>query len=1006
MGACGGDKCQEELNTTSTTSYSKSSTATMDDPNCKTTTTASKLTNTITTDNESNIRNITTSAENFVWMIPPLRSSSTEEIPLIVEQDSTCCTDSGTIKVVSTASTDSQSSSATTNMTEMGKAIQEEVLEKTSSPLSCYYASDNNNNKNKECFRKRTVFSSTATTTKIPSSSSSSYATAAAPNNTNKTSSSKGATGSTFRDLHQDRLRKQTSPIIAGAAAEVSSLMVPSNTSTTGGSRCSPTGTSSSGTTTTTSTRRRSGITRLVPVPVVPTSRYIPSTIRNRLVVLPAATFSPSSSTSTTSSTSLEFSNTNTIFPNSTNVDTSINNWNNSPSTQQQQQQQQQQLQGQHHNHHLRGESSTFMSSSSWTIVSTETRASGEGSPPCPRSLHSAAVIGDDMYIFGGYDGSSRLNDFYSFSFREMIWSPITSSSSSSSPPSPRDRHVSVAHNHTFYVFGGFDGRSRVNDLYGYNTLTHQWQCIDAGTTTSSTYNHISPNANNSNINSSSSGTPPSPRHSHSAAVYENSMYVFGGYDGSYRSDVTQFHFLDKCWRTLPTVGRSPRPRYRATCVTVPSRHIMIVFGGHDGTRHLADTHTLDLITNMWNVLLTTSDAPPSSSLLLPLPRDSHIAVLVEPHDSILPYSSPYSESLATPTTMAIMYVFGGSTGSAMNDLFRLTMEFHDEVSLDAATATSSDNTTTVIRNAHWSQIIYPEDSSSIPNNRFCHVGVCYRDSLYVFGGYDGNNRLNDFLCYDFFDETSTIRTAGGNDSYLTGSTTKAAAATNPYNTDFQTLPDYLYNFLNHNELSDVTFIVEDVPVFAHKLLLVRSSYFRAMFLGPMPSAATAATAAGEEQPQELRFKEATQKEITLDHVRLPIFLHVLTFLYTDRCDALLIPSSIRNNNAKVPPNTTTTTATTTLLSLEDTIDLFIAADEFCVPRLKLLCEKKIISSLNIENAASIFLAADLFAAEELKRKTLKFILNHFEQVSKTVTFEEMARSNVDLVLEILRKRS
>jgi hypothetical protein len=276
-----------------------------------------------------------------------------------------------------------------------------------------------------------------------------------------------------------------------------------------------------------------------------------------------------------------------------------------------------------------------------------------------------------------------------------------------------------------------------------------------------------------------------------------------------------------------------------------------------------------------------------------------------------------------------------------------------------------------------------------------------------VFGGYDGNNRLNDFLCYDFFDETSTIRTAGGNDSYRTGSTTKgaAAAATHLYNTDFQTLPDYLYNFLNHNELSDVTFIVEDVPVFAHKLLLVRSSYFRAMFLGPIASTSTAAAVAGEEQQQELRFKEATQKEITLDHVRLPIFLHVLTFLYTDRCDTLLIPSSIRNHNAKIPPSTTTTIATATL-SLEDTIDLFIAADEFCVPRLKLLCEKKIISSLNIENAASIFLAADLFAAEELKRKTLKFILNHFEQVSKTVTFEEMARSNVDLVLEILRKRT
>ena len=33
------------------------------------------------------------------------------------------------------------------------------------------------------------------------------------------------------------------------------------------------------------------------------------------------------------------------------------------------------------------------------------------------------------------------------------------------------------------------------------------------------------------------SGTPPSPRHSHASVVHGGSMFVFGGYDGSYRSD-------------------------------------------------------------------------------------------------------------------------------------------------------------------------------------------------------------------------------------------------------------------------------------------------------------------------------------------------------------------------------------------------------------------------------------------------------------------------------------
>ena len=202
-----------------------------------------------------------------------------------------------------------------------------------------------------------------------------------------------------------------------------------------------------------------------------------------------------------------------------------------------------------------------------------------------------------------------------------------------------------------------------------------------------------------------------------------------------------------------------------------------------------------------------------------------------------------------------------------------------------------------------------------------------------LIGGYDGSSRLNDFISFDFANEEPIC------------------------NVQPSTLISDLHSFVNNHELSDIMFIVEGEKVYAHKFMLVRSSYFRAMFLGDM--------------------KEAKQSTITLDHVRLPVFIFLLTYLYTDQVD--------------VP--------------LEDAMDLFVAADEFCVPRLKALCEKKIFSSITIEGASTIFLAADLYSAESLKSKTLKYILNHFEQVSKTSTFEEMARTDVELVCEILRKR-
>jgi hypothetical protein len=43
--------------------------------------------------------------------------------------------------------------------------------------------------------------------------------------------------------------------------------------------------------------------------------------------------------------------------------------------------------------------------------------------------------------------------------------------------------------------------------------------------------------------------------------------------------------------------------------------------------------------------------------------------------------------------------------------------------------------------------------------------------------------------------------------------------------------------------------------------------------------------------------------------------------------------------------------------------------------------------------------------AAGLRTKVLAFVLQNFDSVSKTHAFEEMARTNVDLVVEVLKKR-
>lgn len=159
----------------------------------------------------------------------------------------------------------------------------------------------------------------------------------------------------------------------------------------------------------------------------------------------------------------------------------------------------------------------------------------------------------------------------------------------------------------------------------------------------------------------------------------------------------------------------------------------MLLFGGHDGTRHLADTHMFDFETRIWAALVTEG--------VPPIPRDSHVSAV---HGNC-------------------MYVFGGSTGSAMNDLHEL------QLPPDPATP------------AKWRPI--QTTGGGQPGHRFCHVSVVHRDSMFVFGecsvpscperfsvllllispchidlctvvlvslltvgGYDGSERLNDFI--------------------------------------------------------------------------------------------------------------------------------------------------------------------------------------------------------------------------------------------------------------------
>jgi hypothetical protein len=86
-------------------------------------------------------------------------------------------------------------------------------------------------------------------------------------------------------------------------------------------------------------------------------------------------------------------------------------------------------------------------------------------------------------------------------------------------------------------------------------------------------------------------------------------------------------------------------------------------------------------------------------------------------------------------------------------------------------------------------------------------------------------------------------------------------------------------------------------------------------------------------------------------------------------------------------------------------MDLFVAADMLGIERLKQLCEQNIVSSITSENSTNIFLQADLHHATCLRDQALNYILSRFDEISKTGGFEQLARNNVELVIELLKKR-
>ena len=245
-----------------------------------------------------------------------------------------------------------------------------------------------------------------------------------------------------------------------------------------------------------------------------------------------------------------------------------------------------------------------------------------------------------------------------------LTWSRIEVNNA---PPQPRSGHSAVVHGNAMYIFGGL-GEYRSNDLFKFD--------FESGTWT-----EIKPN---------DEGKVPSKRCKHSACIYQNTMYVFGGWDSSGKlNDMYRYHFDRNEWEVV-TCTNPPSAR-SAHSVVVHENH-MYLFGGI-GANKFNDLYRFGFRNNQWTMVQQRSPPPRRSSY-----GGAHV----------------YNGRL---------YVVCGLGCGKFNDCHAFDF-----------------------RTSEWTELKYSDDSCVIPAKRGRHTCILAGENLYMFGGYVGIQRSNELF--------------------------------------------------------------------------------------------------------------------------------------------------------------------------------------------------------------------------------------------------------------------
>ena len=520
--------------------------------------------------------------------------------------------------------------------------------------------------------------------------------------------------------------------------------------------------------------------------------------------------------------------------------------------------------------------------------------------------------------------------------------------------------HSVTFHNHHLYCFGGYDGRRNHSSLLLFNLHTQSWSYPR-------------------NV----AGTPPPGRNGHTATLAQDQIIILGGWLGSGPLAASDLFVLDVSegpthlrWYQPQIKGQPPGPCNMHSADYIPHLHAVFVFRGGNGREYLNDLHSLDCQTFEWRPIVSTGQRPQAranhSSALLQSTRELVIfggwngqerlndVHLLDIDTST--WSKPHIRGelpmpragMTLSASRDRLYLFGGSGTSSkcfcdLQILDRTELKWLDvnAVSSSAANAAASsavNNTTTVNgneggvadddmmqmqslnsvlpSNSHRGRSTNPlllanpndEDATSAitllgrgPGRRAGHSATAVGRFIYIFGGSCGPDYLNDFFVLDT-DPSPTPQ------------------ITEP--TSLQLLQSRMQKFVNEEEFSDVTFVLEGGAhcIYGHKMILcLVSDCFRAMFT--------------------TGFRESMQRVIEIPNCSYGAFHCMMQYIYTGRVPdfAVLRPTRTDgSNDDEHDPSPSTVNEE----NLNCTVEVLELADQFFLDHLKQCCERMLQAAI------------------------------------------------------------